>query len=51
MGNTFGDNKACRTSSEMRLAMPWKATTTMSLHYEFVMLARQPGANVSELCR
>jgi transposase InsO family protein len=31
--------------------MPWKATSTMSLRYEFVLLARQPEANVSELCR
>jgi len=31
--------------------MPWKTPDLMSLRLEFVSLARQPGANVSELCR
>lgn len=31
--------------------MPWKASTTMSLRYEFVRLARQPETNMSALCR
>lgn len=31
--------------------MPWKEVDTMSLREEFVILARQPGANIRELCR
>lgn len=31
--------------------MPWKEATAMSLRIEFVELARQEGANVSQLCR
>lgn len=31
--------------------MPWQEVSTMSLRREFVMLARQEGANVRELCR
>lgn len=31
--------------------MPWKESSTMSLRVEFVELALQEGANISELCR
>ena len=31
--------------------MPWKAQDIMSLKHEFVLLARQEGANRRELCR
>ena len=31
--------------------MPWKETTTMSMRIEFIKLAKQDGANISELCR
>lgn len=31
--------------------MPWKETTLMSTRLEFVLLAQQPGANISALCR
>jgi len=31
--------------------MPWKETTKMELKAEFVMLADQPNANMSQLCR
>lgn len=31
--------------------MPWQEVDTVSLRIEFVALALQPGANVSELCR
>lgn len=31
--------------------MPWKAKTTMSLRYEFVRKAQEPGQDMSELCR
>jgi len=31
--------------------MPWQEVTAMSLRFEFVQLARQPGANISLLCR
>jgi transposase InsO family protein len=31
--------------------MPWAEVSTMSLRYELVMLSRQPGANMAELCR
>jgi transposase InsO family protein len=31
--------------------MPWQEVSTMSLRKEFVMLASQDGANISELCR
>src|SRR5271154_2037696 len=31
--------------------MPWKHTTRMSERLEFVLLARQEGANVRRLCR
>ena len=31
--------------------MPWKASCTMSLREEFVMLAQVEGANISALCR
>ena len=31
--------------------MPWQEVSTVSLRKEFVSLARQPDANVSELCR
>ena len=31
--------------------MPWKESTLVSLRNEFVLLARAPGANVSEICR
>ncbi len=31
--------------------MPWQEVSTMSLRTEFVMLAMQPGANISQLCR
>jgi len=31
--------------------MPWKAKTTMSLRYEFVKLAQQPGTQMSSLCQ
>lgn len=31
--------------------MPWKDVSLMSQRYEFVMLARREGSNVSELCR
>jgi transposase InsO family protein len=31
--------------------MPWKAVNEMSLKRDFVELANQPGANMSELCR
>jgi transposase InsO family protein len=31
--------------------VPWQEVSTMSLRKEFVMLARQPDANISELCR
>jgi transposase InsO family protein len=32
-------------------AMPWKESTPMSNRREFVVLAQQPGANISQLCR
>ena len=31
--------------------MPWQEVSTMSLRQEFVQLAQQPDANVSQLCR
>ncbi len=31
--------------------MPWPEKSTMSLRHEFVLLAQQEGANISELCR
>ena len=31
--------------------MPWSEVSVMDLRLEFVMLARQPGANVAALCR
>ena len=31
--------------------MPWSQITVQDCREEFVRLARQPGANVSELCR
>src|SRR5262245_20068926 len=31
--------------------MPWKATCTMALREEFVMLAQSENANISALCR
>lgn len=31
--------------------MPWKEVSAVSLRLEFVHLARQPGANIRELCR
>ena len=31
--------------------MPWQEVDTMSLRREFVELASQEGANMSELCR
>lgn len=31
--------------------MPWPEVSTMSLRYEFVMLARQAGANIAARCR
>jgi transposase InsO family protein len=31
--------------------MPWQEVSTMSLRHEFVLLAMQPEANMSELCR
>lgn len=31
--------------------MPWQESTLMSNRYEFVHLARHPGANIRELCR
>jgi transposase InsO family protein len=31
--------------------MPWKESTSMSSRHEFVLLARQPSANIAELCR
>lgn len=31
--------------------MPWKESTVESLRMEFVMRAREPGANLSDLCR
>lgn len=31
--------------------MPWQEVDTVSLRGEFVMLAKQPGANMAELCR
>lgn len=31
--------------------MPWKEATLMSTRLEFVLLARQPGANIAALCR
>ena len=31
--------------------MPWREVSTVSQRYEFVMLARQEGANISALCR
>ena len=31
--------------------MPWQEVSTMSLRKEFIMLASQDGANLSELCR
>ncbi len=31
--------------------MPWSEVSVMDLRLEFVMLAEQPGSNVSALCR
>ena len=31
--------------------MPWLEVSVMELRSEFVMLARQEGANISALCR
>ena len=33
------------------ISMPWNERNRMSLRREFVLLARQPGANISALCR
>ena len=31
--------------------MPWRVSSTMSERHQFVLLARQPNANIRALCR